>query len=372
MRAIFFILSFFTLLFTQNEYKFTDIYRINTTPVKSQAGTNTCWSFASSSFLETELIRMGNEALDISESFFVRHNFPKKADKYVRRHGRFQFGPGGLAQDVLKVIKEHGFMPEKIYPARYVYKSKQNQFEMDYVLESFVETIVKRKKISTMWKESFTGALEGYLGKLPQIFVYKNKMYTAKSFAKKFNFNPDDYVEFTSFTNYKFYDKIILDIPDNWNANKSYNIPLDEFMELVHYSLKNGFSLVWDGDTSEKTLKYEKGLALLPSKNWKEMSKEEQDSLFIRPVSQQKITQETRQQHFDSYISGDDHLMHLVGLAKDQNGEKYYLVKNSYGNNNSYGGNVYLSESYFKSKTMTVLVHKDAVPKKLRKKLNIK
>ncbi len=354
-------------------YHFQDIKRIRTTPVKAQQRTGTCWCFATTSFVETEIIREGGPVLNLSEMFTVRHAYEQKGDLYVRYHGLANFGPGGQAHDVTNMIRAYGFVPEEVYPGKDYGDTIHNHGELNRVLNAYVEAVVKNRKLTTAWERGYAAVLDAYLGENPKTFTWEGREYTPESFRDHFHFNPDDYIELTSYTHHPFYTRFGLEVPDNWSHDLYYNLPVDEFMEVINYALDHGYSVAWDGDVSEKGFSHKNGLAIVPAKPWESMSKAEADSAFRHPVKELQVTQAMRQKTFDDYETTDDHLMHLVGTAKDADGTVYYLTKNSWGTkSNKYGGYLFMSEPYVRLKTLAIMVHKDAVPKEIRKKLGIK
>jgi len=356
-------LCLIVLMFSQEKFQLKDTHEIKSTSVKDQCKTGTCWSFSSASFIETELIRKGHEPLDLSEMYFVYHNYLKKADRYVKRHGNFVFSPGGLAQDNLKRLADIGMVPNSVYTDVVDEKGELDHSQLDALLEAYVKTLVKQEKISSHWKEGFEGILRAHLGTLPTEFKFEGDTYTPVSFAKKYGIKHSDYIELTSFTHQPFYSEMVLEIPDNWDFNRSVNVPLDEFVDATVRALEEGYSVMWDGDVSEETFDAESGLAVFPENT-------EHDSLFVEPIEEKEVTQESRQKMYESYISKDDHLMHLVGLAEDVNGLRYFIVKNSWGTEGHFNGRIYMSENYFKAKTISVLFHKEALISSIKKELN--
>ena len=353
-------------------FTFTTEISIPCTPVKNQAQTGTCWSFATSSFLETELLRMGKGEVDLSEMFMVRQTYPLKATRFVRLHGKTTLGPGSLAQDALRVLREHGLVPEDAYDGKFAGQSRHNHGEMDAVLHGMLTAIVanKGKTLTPAWPRAVEGVLDAYLGAPPQEFEYQDQKHTPRSFADDLGLRADDYVELTSFTHHPFYERFAIEIPDNWAGNLAWNVPLNELMQTLDRALALGYSVAWDGDVSEQSFQHKKGVAILPEKPWDERTKEEKDAVCDAPEPEMKVDQQRRQQHFDNYSSTDDHLMHIVGIARDQHGTRYYVTKNSWGTRDSdYEGYVHISEPYARCKTMTILVHRDAVPEMLRSKL---
>ncbi len=364
-------------------FQFDTISNIPTTTVKNQYKSGTCWSFATTSFVETEILRMTGKKYNISEMYFVYHAYQHKADSYVRLHGLANFGPGGQAHDVINVIRNHGMLKEEDYQAYVPGFNNHVHGELDNVLSGFVKDVVKNpsKKLSDAWKPAFTSLLNSYLGDA------EAKEETAKALLSETKFNPDDYIEITSYMYKPYYEQIRLEIPDNWSFSNYYNIPLDEMMDLIKLALKNGYSVCWDGDVSNPGFSHRNALAILPETNvenlkdseqskWEKMSKKELNKnmySFKSPVPEKNVTEASRQKAFDNYSTTDDHLMHLTALLKDQNGTFYYLTKNSWADNsNDDGGYLNMSESYLRMNTIAIMVHKDAIPKSLKKKLNIK
>lgn len=371
-------------------YKFNMVKQVKTTSVKDQYRSGTCWSFSSLSFVESEMMREGKDSADLSEMFVVYHVYSDKAIKDVRMHGKFNFGGGGALNDPIDVIAKYGIVPESIYTGLNYGEKKHVHGEMDEVLKDYVAGVIKNKnkKLTTAWHNGFDGILDAYLGKLPKTFKYKGKEYTPKTFAKKVvGINPDDYVYITSYSHHPFYKPFILEVPDNWSYNEFYNLPLDDLEKVIDNAIDNGYSVGWAADVSEKGFSFKNGVAVVPEKDianmtdnerskWEKLTKREKDAQlykFDKPGKEKVITQEIRQKAFDDYQTTDDHGMQISGIAKDQNGTKYYYVKNSWGlSYNHYNGFFYASESYVRYKTMSIVVHKDALPKDIAKKLGIK
>jgi bleomycin hydrolase len=356
-------------------YQFEVIYDNAATPVKNQSYTGTCWSFATSSFLESELLRQGKGEYDLSEMFIVKNIYPEKAVNYVRLHGNTTLGPGSLSGDMMRAAAKYGVVPEAVYAGMNAGYSKHNHAEMDAVLKAMLDAVVANpgKQLSTVWLDAVKGVLDAYLGKSPETFEYKGKTYTPKSFAEHLGIRPNDYIQLTSFTHHPFYTRFALEIPDNWARNQYDNVPLDELMATIDNALAKGYTVAWDGDVSEKTFSNKEGIAILPETDWDDMTKAERDSVFKKVLPELQVTQEIRQAFFDNYRTTDDHLMHITGLAKDQNGTKYYITKNSWGTKDfKKGGYVYMSEAYVRAKTISIMVHRDALPLSIGKKLAVR
>lgn len=344
-------------------HTFTMIYNLNATSVKNQAKTGTCWDFATQSFLESELLRMGKGRYNLSEMFDVRYTYPLKAERYVRYHGKSQFGEGGQAHDVLKVLDTYGAVPQSVYSGLEPGDSLNNNFEMDAVLKSVLKTIVERKQISDHYVDVVNAICDVYLGKVPQKFEYKGKEYTPKTFGASLGINTKDYVEITSYTHHPFYSKFILEVPDNWADGEYYNVPLNDMIKIMDNALANGFTIAWDGDVGKDNFYRKKGYAVVPLDN---------DTSKTGPEKEKNVTQEMRQKAYNDYTTTDDHLMHITGLAKDQDGTKFYYTKNSWGTiDKKYNGYWYMSEPFVKLRTIAIMVHKDAIPKDIRDKLGI-
>ena len=354
-------------------YIFTIENQLAATPIKSQDRTGTCWSFSTVSFMESELLRMGKGEYNLSEMYVVRNIYPEKARLYVRMQGNSRFSAGGTFHDVHTVFNKFGMVPESVFPGR-ENGEKHMHFEMDKVLKSMCDALISNPNgtLSDHWMNAIHGVLDAYLGERPETFTYKGKSYTPQTFASSLGINTDDYVELSSFTHHPWYKKFVLEIPDNWDYNQVYNVPLDELVETINHALKAGYTVAWDADVSEKTFSHRNGVAIIPAANWNDLSANERNELFEAPSEELVVTPEIRQASFDNYETTDDHLMHIVGLAKDQNGKSYYMVKNSWGSDtNQCGGFVYTSEAYIRYKTIHILLHKDALSDGLREKLGL-
>jgi len=350
-----------TSVFGQTHSEFTIVNQVKTTPVKEQALTGTCWSYATTSFIETEALRMGKKEYNLSEMFFVYHAYLQKAQDYVMFHGKANFSEGGQAHDVLNVIKEYGLVTEEAYDGIEYDLVFHNHAEMVENLTSIVENAAKKEKVLLApWYIAFKSVLESYLGKTPVNFTVDGKEFNPKSFnTSEIGFKPADYIEFTSFSHHPYYEEFDLEVPDNWSHDRYMNVPIDELMKIMDNALDKGYSIDWDGDVSEDNFEkgYTTGKAFLREKD-------------INKI-QEKGFQRYRQETFENYTTTDDHLMHIVGTAKDKDGRLFYMTKNSWGNYNGFGGYLYMSKEYVKLKGLAILVHKDAVPKDIAKKCGL-
>jgi bleomycin hydrolase len=350
-------------------FGFQVVRDLTTTPVKDQARTGTCWSFATTSFFETELIRQGKPALDLSEMFFVRMNYADKARNYVRMHGEAAMGEGSLAGDVLRVIREHGVVPDEVYPGRRYGGERHDHSELHAVLKAAADALIARGRLQPVWPDAVAGILDAYLGDPPETFTADGRRYTPASYRDALGIRPDDYVELTSFTHHPFDVWFSLEIPDNWARNRSFNVPLDLLVAVMDTAIARGYSVAWDGDVSERSFCQAKGVAVWPAASWETRSEEQRRTLCDAPEPEAAVTPEARQAGFDDYSSSDDHLMHVTGIARDRNGTEYYITKNSWGLTGPAAGFVYLSEAFVRAKTMSIVVHRDALPAVVARRL---
>ncbi|EDM44738.1 hypothetical protein SCB49_14240 [unidentified eubacterium SCB49] len=354
----------------QTPYQFTDVIDLETTPVISQGRTGTCWSFSSTSFLESEIIRLTGKQVDLSEMYNVRNTYPKKLENYIMRQGKAQFSEGGLAHDVMNSVANYGLVPQDAYSGLFAQETTHNHAELVAVLKAMAQTYVDNpaKKLSKKWRPATEAVLDIYLGENLNSFTFEGKSYTPESFRKAMKIVPEDYVTLTSFTHAPFYTSFVLNIPDNWSYGSMYNVPLNDLMTTVDNALKEGFTVELDCDVSEATFSSKNGVAVVPN----DSAKNKDALTAIYP--EKNITQEYRQDEFENFTTTDDHLMHITGTVKDQNGNTYYKVKNSWGTDESrttHGGYVYFSEAYMRLKTISVTLHKDAVPNATAKKLSL-
>lgn len=368
-------------------FTFTDVIINPTTPVKDQNKSGTCWAFSGTSILEDEVMRHGGPESDLAEMFTVRHAYIDKAKKYIRTQGKINFAQGGGFPDVVYVLRNYGAMPEAAYPGLNYGEKKHSHYEMAEALKAYLDAILNNgnKRLSTAWLRGYTAILDAYLGELPETFVFEGKTYTPQSYAKSLGLDADDFMFMTSYTHHPFYEPFALEIPDNWLWAESMNVPLADLKQTVDEALKAGYTIGWAADVSEGGFQWRNGFALLPEEKdeadmegtelsrWVQLSdKDREKSQFdIKgPVKEKEVTQDSRQEGFDRWETTDDHGMTIIGTATDQEGNKYYKVKNSWDTNQLYGGYIYVSEPFFLDKTISIMVNRKAVPSSVSKKFH--
>ena len=375
------------------EYEFTTVQENPITSIKNQYRSGTCWCFSALSFIESEILRTKGYELDLSEMFVVGKSYRDRAVKYVRLDGHLNFAAGSSFGDVLHVIDDYGIVPQEAMPGFNYGTELPKHNELDAVLKGYVDAVKKNpnRKLSTAWLNGFDGVVEAYLGEYPETFVVDCVEYTPESFREHIGFNYDDYVNLTSFTHHPFYEPFIIEVCDNWRWDSAYNLPIDELMQVMYNAIENGYTIAWGSDVSEKGFTRD-GLAVLleeekaktgsDQEKWvgKEEGKEvksektkkgKKDEVKPELPKEQVVTQEMRQDGYDRKTTTDDHGMHIFGLAKDQNGTNYFMVKNSWGETGKYKGIWYASDSFVRGKTLNVVVHKDALPEEIKAKLGI-
>lgn len=338
-------------------YTFETLKDLMATSIKNQCQTGTCWSFSTTSFLESEAARISGESVDLSEMASVRYTYPLKADMYLRHHGLHQFGPGSLCHDVLNAAAGYGLVPEFAFSGLDAGETEFNHGELDAVLSAAVKAMSQQQVLSDDWRDAIEGICDAYLGKLPSSFKHNGQVYTPESFRDFLGIVPSDYVSLTSFTHHAFGETFALEVPDNFSRGQFLNLPIGDLTRLVRNAVMNGYSVAWDADVSEKGFSFRNGMALMPAAG-------EEGKLWKERIVEAEVTQESRQVGFDNHTTTDDHLMHIVGLAQDQDGNEYFVIKNSWGDQNPYGGRQYISMPYFKAKTIAVTLHQDAMQRK--------
>lgn len=368
-------------------YQFTEVVRLPATSVKNQASTGTCWCFATASFMESELLRMGKGTYDLSEMFIVRQKYMNQLQDNYLRQGEGNISQGSLAHTFINAFNQVGIVPEEVYSGIKYDSDRHNHRELASYTKAIADAAVKMKHRSPEYDKLISSLFDIYLGPVPETFTYQGKEYTPKTFAASLGLNMDDYIHLTSFTHQPNYIQFNLEVPDNWENQLMYNLPLDELMETMDYALQNGHTVCWDGDVSEKGFSFSNGVAINPEvkkvsdyattdrarfEKMDEKERLEEVYKFERPYPEVVVTPDVRQQGFEAFVTTDDHLMHVTGITRDQNGTPYYITKNSWGTErNKFGGYLNMSESYVRAKTISILVHKDAIPKAIKGKLGI-
>ncbi|MFT3902457.1 MAG: C1 family peptidase [Niabella sp.] len=355
-------------------YVFTHVIDLSTTPIENQGSSGTCWSYSANSFLESEMIKAGKRPVPLSKIYTARKQYEDKADMYVRLGGTLSWGDGGEAHDVVNMYKKYGAIPQSVYTGLINGQTVNNFSEMQAVIQAIIGAIVKVENRTPTWKQAVSGTLDAYLGAVPKTFIYEGKTYTPQTFAKEYvGLNADNYTEFISQTNTPYYEKALMAIPNNWSYQWDYNITPQEITDIIDNALKNGYTVSWGTDVSEPYFSWPNGVAYVPENatklDAKRMTKEDRAKLFNGPQKEMTITAEARQQALENGTTTDDHGMHIVGLAKDQNGKEYYIVKNSWGETNSYKGFLYVTKAFVQYKTTSILVNNKAVPASIWKLL---
>ncbi len=368
------------------DYQFTTVKENPITPVKNQYRSGTCWSYSALGFFESEAIRIGKitdtlKYPDFSEFFVVSNSFRERAVKYVRLDGKLNFGIGSEADDVLDIIRDYGIVPNSAMTGLNYGTDLPVTAELEAVLGGMVDAIAKNpnRKLSTAWQRAIQAVLDEYLGECPQKFIVDGKEYTPASYRDALKINPADYVTLTSFTHHPFYTKFAIEVSDNWRWDPAYNLPIDEFMTVLDNALNNGYTAAWGADVSHPGFT-RNGLAVNVDTSAPVTSGSDQERWVGKDgekapeiqVVEKEATQESRQIDFDNKTMTDDHGMQIYGIAKDQNGKKYYMVKNSWGETGKYKGIWYATESFVKGQSLDIMVHKDAIPRDIKSKLGIK
>ncbi len=389
MKKLFFssILLLSTVVITaQSIYQFTVIRENPVTSVKNQSSTGTCWSFSGVAFLESELLRMGKGEYDLSEMYIVRRNYEEKAVKHARLHGSLNFAPGGSFADVVETLDAYGVMPDEAYHGLHYGSETHNHGELDKILKGYMEGVIGARSLTPVWHNGISGILDGYLGTVPHTFTHKGKEYTPQTFADELGLKQEDYVSLTSFTHHPYYRPFAIEVPDNWRWALSYNLPLDELMQVMESAVMSGYTIAWASDVSETGFSRD-GIAIVPDEEasenagsdqakWLGLTSRERDAdirsrIGRELLKEKEITQELRQVSFDNYATTDDHGMQIYGIAKDQNGNSYFMVKNSWGETGPYKGLWYASYPFVRYKTLSVVLHKDAIPAAIARKLKL-
>ena len=368
------------------DYTFTTVKEIPITPVKNQASSGTCWCYSAISFIESEIMRMGGPETDLAEMFVVSKAYADKADKYIRLDGKLNFAQGSSCEDVFHVWQDYGIVPQAVMEGLNYGEKLNRHGELCDGMKGYLDAVVKKpnRKLSTAWKRALQGILDAYLGPCPEEFEFEGKKYTPKSYAASLGLKPEDYVSITSFTHHPFYTQFAIEVEDNWRWDLSYNVPLEDMMAIMYNAIDKGYTIAWGSDVSEAGFT-RNGLAINPDfsgveeagsdqERWVGVSPEEKAKQLAKmreDAPEIVVTQELRQIGYDNKTTTDDHGMHIYGIAKDQDGNKFFMVKNSWGETGKYNGIWYASDSFVRHKTLNIMVHKNAIPKDIRKKMGI-
>ncbi len=359
---------------SKDNFQFTDIINIPNTSVKAQGSSGTCWSYSANSFLESEMIKAGKKPVELSQLFSARNAYVEKGRNYVRMHGALSLGEGGAFHDVINMYEKYGAVPQSVYTGLNYGTDKNKLAEMSALSEAVLQAVVKNPngELTPNWEKAYASVIDSYLGNVPKQFDYNGKKYTPETFASEIvGINADDYVEITSLQEYPYYSKFVFMVPDNWAFDQVYNVKINDLTDIIDYALKNGYTVAWAGDVTEKGFSWKNGIAFVPEKPVDTMTSEEKITLFDGPKKEMIVTEENRQKAFDNYNTTDDHGMHIVGLTKDQNGKEYYIVKNSWGTVNDYKGYLYMTKAFVQYKTTAIMLNKKALLPEMSKKLKL-
>lgn len=356
-----------------NSFTFTPVVNAEATSIKNQKSSGTCWSYSTNSFLESEMIRMGKKPVDLADLFTARNAYIEKGINYVRMHGALTLGDGGACHDVINMFAKYGALPQEVYSGN-DYGSGNSSDKMNKLTKAILERTVNESggAFDPTWKTRYIRTIDSCMGTVPQSFTYEGKNYTPKTFAAEVvGIDPEDYIELSSFNTSAYYKKAVLMVPDNWSFDQVYNVQMDDITKIIDNALRGGYTVAWATDVSEKGFSWKNGIAYVPAKDVESMTAEEKKNMFNGPKPEKDITVDLRQAAFDDYQTTDDHGMQITGIAKDQNGKEYYVVKNSWGTSNDYKGYLYVTKSFVKYKTTAFLLHKKGIPSEIRKKLDI-
>jgi len=357
-----------------SKFEFKEVINLETTSVKTQGSAGTCWSYSGNSFLESEMIKNGKTPVDLAEIFAARHVYLGKARNYILFNGNLGLGDGAETHDVMNMMRKYGAMPQQAYTmedyGKGVIKSDEFQAKFKEILEAYIKNEDPKKGAS--WVTDINNYMDEKLGKLPETFTYAGKTYTPQTFAKEVvGINPDDYVEFSSYKDNPYYQKMVLPVPDNWSFDQVYNVPMKELTDIIDYALTKGYTVAWSSDVSEPYFSWRNGVAEVPDLDLYNITPEQKKTLFDGPIKEKEVTEDLRLEGLYTLTTTDDHAMHIVGLAKDQNGKEYYKVKNSWGETNDYKGYLYVTKAFVQLKSTGILLNKAGIPKTTKTKIRV-
>jgi len=356
-----------------SKFVFKEVIDLENTSIKNQGSAGTCWSYSGNSFLESEMIRMGKKPVDLAEIYSARQVYLSKARNYILFNANLSMGDGGETHDVLNMLRKYGAMPQSAYTyedyGKGSVKSAEFQDQFKVILDTYIKNEDPKKGIS--WVNDINNYLDEKLGKLPSTFTYEGKQYTPQTFAKEVvGINPDDYVEFSSYKDSPYYEKMVFPVPDNWSYDMVYNVPMTELTDIIDHALAKGYTIAWSSDVSEPYFSWKNGVAHVPNMDLNGITPEQKKQIFDGPLSEKQVTEDLRLEGLYSLNTTDDHAMQIVGLAKDQNGKEYYKVKNSWGVTNDYKGYLYVTKAFVQLKSTGILINKEAIPKNIKNKLH--
>ena len=357
-----------------SKFEFKEVINLETTSVKAHGSAGTCWSYSGNSFLESEMIKNGKTPVDLAEIFAARHVYLGKARNYILFNGNLGLGDGAETHDVMNMMRKYGAMPQQAYTmedyGKGVIKSDEFQAKFKEILEAYIKNEDPKKGAS--WVTDINNYMDEKLGKLPETFTYTGKTYTPQTFAKEVvGINPDDYVEFSSYKDNPYYQKMVLPVPDNWSFDQVYNVPMKELTDIIDYALTKGYTVAWSSDVSEPYFSWRNGVAEVPDLDLYNITPEQKKTLFDGPIKEKEVTEDLRLEGLYTLTTTDDHAMHIVGLAKDQNGKEYYKVKNSWGETNDYKGYLYVTKAFVQLKSTGILLNKAGIPKTTKSKIRV-
>ena len=357
-----------------SKFEFKEVINLETTSVKAQGSAGTCWSYSGNSFLESEMIKNGKTPVDLAEIFAARHVYLGKARNYILFNGNLGLGDGGETHDVMNMMRKYGAMPQQAYTmedyGKGVVKSNEFQAKFKEILDAYIKNEDPKKGAS--WVTDINNYMDEKLGKLPETFTYAGKTYTPHTFVKEVvGINPDDYVEFSSYKDNPYYQKMVLPVPDNWSYDQVYNVPMKELTDIIDYALTKGYTVAWSSDVSEPYFSWKNGVAEVPDMDIYNITPEQKKTLFDGPIKEKEVTEDLRLEGLYTLTTTDDHAMHIVGLAKDQNGKEYYKVKNSWGETNDYKGYLYVTKAFVQLKSTGILLNKAGIPKATKSKIRV-
>ena len=356
-----------------SKFVFKEIIDLESTSVKNQGSAGTCWSYSGNSFLESEMIRMGKKPVDLAEIFTARNVYASKARNYILFNAILSMGDGGETHDVMNMLRKYGAMPQTAYTyedyGKGSVKSAEFQEQFKAILDTYIKNEDPKKGIS--WVKDINNLMDEKFGKLPETFAYEGKQYTPQTFAKEIvGINPNDYVEFSSYKDSPYYEKMVFPVPDNWSYDMVYNVPMNELTDIIDHALSKGYTIAWSTDVSEPYFSWRNGVAHVPDMDLTEITPDQKKQIFEGPLKEKKVTEDLRLEGLYSLATTDDHAMQIVGLAKDQTGKEYYKVKNSWGTTNDYKGYLYVSKTFVQLKSTGILLNKEAIPKNIKSKLH--